>query len=201
MSPRTRRRLVRDLVALGLVAGLVGGGIAWRRRAEAGRRWEVVALESEGIRFRLPPGWRSTPLGYAAPAFDAREGAGGLVLTVRSFAIPPEMRHLAPDGGAEAAALAAWADGQRAGSPHGQRLVSETRVRIDGARAVLQVFEDRRDTLPISVVAGAARDGRLYTFQSQAGPGVRPADAARTLRRILRTVEWTERPAPAASRN
>ncbi len=196
MPTRSRQPVVRDLVALAVLVALVAGGVAWWRAAAAARLWQTVALETEGLRFRLPPGWAASPLGYADPDFAAGRLERGMVLAVRSFAIPPEIRRTAGGRGAERAALDAWADGQRAGARQGQRLLTETSLRVDGERGVLHVFEDRRDALPVSAVAAVAREGRLYTFQAQAGPAVGPGEAARTVRRILRTVEWIGRARP-----
>lgn len=195
MSAPSRQALVRDAVALAVLAALVVGGVSWWRAAAAARLWQTVALEAEGLRFRLPPDWTATPLGYADADFSAGRPGRGIVLTVRSFAIPPEMRRTDGDQTIERAALEAWAARQRATARQG-RLHTETSLRIGGVRGVLQVFEDRREALPVSVVAAAAREGRLYSFQAQAGSSVRPRDAARTMRRILRTVEWIERTRP-----
>ncbi len=200
MPARPRHALARDLVALAVLAALVAGGVAWRRAAAAAGRWQTVTLEAEGVRFRLPPGWRASPLGYVDPTFDPKPPSGGLVLSVRSWAIPPEIRSLPGGRSAEGAALEAWAEGQRAGAPQGQRLLDEAHVRIAGVRGVLLVFEDRRDAFPLSVVAGTAHEGRLYGFQVQAGPATDADDAAGTLRRILRTVEWLPRTPTAVDR-
>ncbi|HEX7128111.1 MAG TPA: hypothetical protein VF406_20330 [Thermodesulfobacteriota bacterium] len=196
MPVPSRQALVRDVVALAVLAALVLGGVSWWRAAAAARLWRTVALEAEGLRFRLPPDWTVTSLGYADADFSAGRPDRGIVLAVRSFAIPPEMRRTDGDQTTERAALEAWAAGLRAAARQGRRLHVETSLRVGGVRGVLQVFEDRRDALPVSVVAAAAREGRLYSFQAQAGSSVRPRDAARTVRRILRTVEWIERTAP-----
>jgi hypothetical protein len=191
------RHLLRDLIALALLVALATGGYLWHRSVQAAKRWHRVTRQAEGFAFRIPPDWAATPLGYADGAYRARQ-PGGVLLQVRTWAIPREIRAL-PGGerSPEATALDAWAERQRAGAFGAQRLLDEERLRIDGARAILQLFEDPRTPYPYLVVAAAAREGRLYTFSTQVGRGVEPDDAVGTVRRILRTAEWLPRaPAP-----
>jgi hypothetical protein len=192
------RHLIRDLVAVGALLLLVVGSYAWYRSAEAASRWQRVGREPEGLVFRLPPDWAVTPLGYADPSYRTKPGQG-ILLVLRSWAIPPEVRGLAGARSPEAAALTAWTEGQRAHAFRGQRILEERHLRVDGARGVLQVIEDPRDPLPYQVLAATAHDGRLYSFSAQFGRRVDPDDAVRLVRRIHRTVEWVARPAPPAA--
>ncbi|HWP34227.1 MAG TPA: hypothetical protein VNM66_01390 [Thermodesulfobacteriota bacterium] len=194
----SRWPLARDLLALLLVAGLAAGLYAWYRAVEEVQRWQVVALDAEGVRLRLPPDWTATPAGYADREFQARGGRGGVLFTVRSWAIPPGLAAEVPGATSpEAAAVTAWAEGQRGQALGVRWLADERRVRIGGARGVLQLFEDRRDPLRYAVVAAVAHEGRLYAFTLRTGgSGAGRRAALRLARRILRTVEWVPR-APA----
>jgi hypothetical protein len=195
MPRRPTRPLLRDLLAVALLAVLAGGGYACHRSAEAARRWQPVAREAEGLTFRIPPDWQATPAGYADPAYRSRPGQG-MLLVVRSWAIPREIA--AGARSPEAAALDAWVEGQRAHALRGQRILEERRIRVDGARGVLQVVEDPRDPLPYLVLAATASGGRLYTFSAQFGRAVDRREGVRVVRRVLGTVEWVQRPATGA---
>ncbi len=183
------RTLLRDVAALVLLLGLAAAGYGWYRSAAQSRTWQTVEREAEGLRFRLPPGWVATPAGYADPAFRERRAAG-LLLTVRSWAIPAEVASAGDGGSPEAAAVAVWAAGQRGRALGARTLLAEREIRVGGERAVLQLFEEPRETLRYSIVAAAARGGRLYTFSARAGADLDRRDALRLVRRILRTVEW-----------
>jgi hypothetical protein len=97
----------------------------------------------------------------------------------------------------ERAAVDAWAESQRARAFGSQRLLEDDRLRVAGARAVLQVFEEARAAYPYLAVAAAAHEGRIHSFSVRLARGGEADDAERTLRRILRTVEWVPRPAAA----
>jgi hypothetical protein len=190
--------LLRDLVVVVLLAAVAAGGYAWYRASQAAERWQRVERGTERFRFRLPPDWAATSVGYADPDFQARRAGGGVLLVVRSWAIPPSIH--AVDAGAdspEEAAVAAWVEGQRGQALGARRILDERGIRVGGVRGVLQLFEDPRDLVRYSVVAAAARGGRLYTFSAQTGADVEPREAVRLVRRILGTVEWLP-PAPAS---
>ncbi len=192
------RALLRDLVVLVLLAAVAAGGYAWYQASKAAQRWQQVERETERFRFRLPPDWAVISAGYADPAFQARRTGAGVLLVVRSWAIPPAIQ--AAGAGAdspEAAAVAAWTEGQRGQALGARRILDERGIRVGGARGVLQLFENPRDLVRYSVVAATARGGRLYTFTAQTGADVEPREAVRLVRRILGTVEWLS-PAPAS---
>lgn len=192
------RAVARDVAALALVVALAAGGYAWYRASRVVSDWQTVEWASEGLRLRLPPDWAPTPAGYADPAFRARRPAAGVLLTVRSWAIPAEVTAAGRGDSREASAVEVWAEGQRGQALGTKVLLQERRIGVAGARGVLQVFEEPREALRYSVVVAVARAGRLYTFAARAGSGLGRADAVRLVRRILRTVEWLPLAAPAA---
>ncbi len=196
LSP-PRHALLRDVAVVVLLLALAAGGYGWYRAAQAARGWQRVEREAEGLRFRLPPGWVATPAGYADPTFRTRPG-DGLLLTVRSWAIPAEVAAAGQGRSREAAAVAVWAEGQRGRALGAELLLEERRIRVAGARGVLQVFEEPREALRFSIVVAVARAGRLYTFTARAGAGFGRTEAVRLVRRILRTVEWRPPALPAA---